>query len=102
MLPTRNRRHRILGLALDPPYIDGWVECCLERIGEDDSKEEEIFRDLWDDETQREVIIDCLKADCESGRGDLLGVFFAMYPERRPLCGGPLHLGPRVLRPHRI
>ena len=69
LLPTRNRRHRILGLALDPAYIDGWVEGCLERIGEDDSKEEEIFRDLWDDETQREVIIDCLKADCEVRTG---------------------------------
>jgi hypothetical protein len=29
----------------------------------DDPEEEEIFRNLWDDETQREVIIDCLKAD---------------------------------------
>ena len=69
LLPTRNRRHRILGLALDPPYIDGWVECCLERIGEDDSKEEEIFRDLWDDETQREVVVESLKAECEVRRG---------------------------------
>ena len=24
-----------LGLALDPRYVDGWVEGCLERIGED-------------------------------------------------------------------
>jgi len=25
-----------LGLALDPTYIEGWLEGCLERIGEDD------------------------------------------------------------------
>ncbi len=27
-----------LGLALDPAYIEGFVEGCLERIGEDDSE----------------------------------------------------------------
>jgi hypothetical protein len=37
--------------------------------GEDNSEEELLFRDLWEDETQREVVIDCLKADCEVGRG---------------------------------
>jgi len=26
---------------------------------------EDLFRDLWDDETQREVVIESLKADCE-------------------------------------
>jgi len=25
-----------LGLALDERYVEGWVEGCLERIGEDD------------------------------------------------------------------
>jgi hypothetical protein len=54
-----------LGLALDPAYVEGFVEGCLERIGEDNPEEEEIFRDLWEDETQREIVIDCLKADCE-------------------------------------
>jgi hypothetical protein len=24
-----------------------------------------LFRDLWEDETQREVVIEILKADCE-------------------------------------
>jgi hypothetical protein len=57
-----------LGLALDPAYIKGWVEGCLERIGEDNPEEEEIFRDLWDDETQREVVIESLKADCDVRR----------------------------------
>ncbi len=54
-----------LGLALDPAYIEGWVEGCLERIGEDDPDEERLFRDLWEDDTQREVVIESLKADCQ-------------------------------------
>ncbi len=53
------------GLALDPAYIEGWVEGCLERIGEDDPDEKQLFRDLWDDETQREIVIESLKADCD-------------------------------------
>jgi hypothetical protein len=57
-----------LGLALDPMYIEGFVEGCLERIGEDDPDEEQLFRDLWDDETQREVV-KSLKADCEVRTG---------------------------------
>lgn len=34
-------------------------------IGEDDREEERLFRDLWKDETQREVVIDSLQADCD-------------------------------------
>jgi hypothetical protein len=41
-----------LGFALDPHYVDGWVEGCL-------------FRDLWEDGNQRDVVIESLKADCE-------------------------------------
>ena len=58
-----------LGLALDPAYIEGWVEGCLERIGEDDPEEERLFRDLWEDETLRDVVVDCLKGDCEVRTG---------------------------------
>ena len=54
-----------LGLALDPAYIEGWVQGCLERIGEDDPEEERLFRDLWEDDTQREIVVESLKADCE-------------------------------------
>jgi hypothetical protein len=54
-----------LGLALDPAYIEGFVEGCLERIGEDDSDEDQLFRDLWEDEREREVVLDALKVDCE-------------------------------------
>jgi hypothetical protein len=46
-----------LGLALDPHYVDGWVEGYLERIGEDDPDEERHFRDLWDEETRQDVMI---------------------------------------------
>ncbi len=43
----------------------------LQRIGsdEDDPGEELLFRDLWYDETQRDVVIDCLQADCEVRTG---------------------------------
>ena len=37
----------------------------VERIGEDEPDAEQIFRDLWEDETQREVVLESLKADCE-------------------------------------
>ena len=33
--------------------------------GEDDPDEKRLFRDLFEDETQREVVIESLKADCE-------------------------------------
>ena|SRR5215217_3051884 len=29
---------------------------CLEKIGEDDPEEQQIFRDLWEDETQWEMV----------------------------------------------
>jgi hypothetical protein len=58
-----------LGLALDPHYVDGWVEGCLGRIGEDYPEEEQLFRELWEDETQRDVVIESLKADCEVRTG---------------------------------
>jgi hypothetical protein len=42
---------------------------CLQRIGEDNPDEELIFRDLWEDETQRDMVIESLKADCEVRTG---------------------------------
>jgi hypothetical protein len=48
---------------------DEWGEGCLERIGEDYPEEELLFRDLWEDETQRELVIESLKADCEVRTG---------------------------------
>ena len=54
-----------LGLALDERYAEGWVEGCLERLGEAYPEEEQLFRDLREDPTQRTVVIESLKADCE-------------------------------------
>jgi hypothetical protein len=48
-----------------PRYIERFVERCLEGIGEDNPEEEQLFLDLWDEETQRDVVIESLKADCE-------------------------------------
>jgi hypothetical protein len=42
----------------------------LERIGEDDPEENQLFRDLWEDETQREVVIESLQAECEIRTGE--------------------------------
>ena len=46
-----------LGLALDPH-----------------PEEERLFRDLWEDETQREVVIESLQADCEVRTGRPAGL----------------------------
>jgi hypothetical protein len=37
--------------------------------GEDYPADERLFRDLWEDETQRDVVIESLKADCEVRTG---------------------------------
>jgi hypothetical protein len=37
--------------------------------GEDEPEEEQLFQGLWEDETQREVVIESLKADCEVRTG---------------------------------
>lgn len=41
------------------------VEGCLERIGEDDPEDEALFRDLWEDEGERETMLTILQAECE-------------------------------------
>jgi hypothetical protein len=56
-------------LALDESYVEGWVEGGLERKGQDDPNEEQLFRDLFEDETQREVMIESLQADFEVRTG---------------------------------
>jgi hypothetical protein len=63
-----------LGLALDERYVEGWVEGCLERIGEDHPEEALLFRDLFEDETQTNVVVECLKADCEVRAGRPAGL----------------------------
>ena len=43
-----------LGLALDPAYIEGVVEGRLERIDAEAPDKEQLFRDLWEGEGERE------------------------------------------------
>jgi hypothetical protein len=50
-----------LGLALDPAYVEGFVEGCLERIGEDDSAEEGFLRDIWEEGDDRDFVLEALK-----------------------------------------
>jgi hypothetical protein len=41
----------------------------MSEVGVDGPEEERLFRDLWEDETQREVVIESFKADCEVSMG---------------------------------
>ena len=54
-----------LGLALDPKYIDGFVEGCLERIGEDEPDQEESLRGIWEDGDDRDFVLEALKSGVE-------------------------------------
>jgi hypothetical protein len=53
------------GLALDRKYVEGFIEGCLERIGEDEPEDEALFRELWEDESERETMLMVLQAGCE-------------------------------------
>ncbi len=53
-----------LRLALDPKYVEGFVEGCLERVGEDDPHGETFLRDLWE-EGETEMVLDLVKSGCE-------------------------------------
>jgi hypothetical protein len=53
-----------LGYGLDEKYVMGFVEGCLERIGEDDKEEELFLRDLWE-EGEGELLLEILKEECE-------------------------------------
>jgi hypothetical protein len=63
----------------DHPYLTSRRGNCAKSVisaesvpkASDDSEEEQLFRDSWEDETQREVVVESLKADCEVRRGGL-------------------------------
>lgn len=60
-----------LGLALNPKYVEGLVEGCLERIGEDDPENEDLLHDLWQDEGDRKTVLEILQRrarSCPVGR----------------------------------
>lgn len=50
---------------MDPKYVEGIVEGCLERIGEDDPEDVALFRNLWKDEGEGETVLQVLQAECE-------------------------------------
>jgi hypothetical protein len=50
---------------LDPKYIEGFVEGCLERMEEDKPEDEALFVDLWEDEGERETVLMVLQDECE-------------------------------------
>ena len=54
-----------LGLALDEKYVEGFVEGCLERIGEDDAEGEDLLRGMWEDDSEKETVLEILKAESE-------------------------------------
>ncbi|HVE99822.1 MAG TPA: hypothetical protein VNA27_00565 [Rubrobacteraceae bacterium] len=50
---------------MEPKYVEGFVEGCLEGMGEDVPEDEALFRDLWEDEGERETVLTILQAECE-------------------------------------
>jgi hypothetical protein len=58
-----------LGLALDERYVEGFVEGCLERIGEDDPDEEGFLRGIWEEGDDREFVLEALKGGVEVKTG---------------------------------
>ncbi len=54
--------------ALDLVYVEGFVEGCLERVGEDDPEGEETLRGEWED-GDRHMVLEVLKADVEVREG---------------------------------
>ena len=62
-----SRQHRKTGARIS--WSNGFCEC---KVGAD--REELLFRDLWDEETQRDVVIESLQADCEVRTGRPAGL----------------------------
>jgi hypothetical protein len=52
-------------VALDPAYVEGFVEGALERIGEDDPGGEDFFRDIWEEGDDRDFVLEALKSRVE-------------------------------------
>src|SRR5215207_345900 len=62
------------GHADDEGYVRGFIEGCLERIGEDEPEEADFLYNVWEggDEEDREYVLETLKEGCEvwAGRFD--------------------------------
>ena len=55
----------LLGLALDERYVEGFVEGCLERIGEDDPDEGAFLRGVREEGDDRGFVLETLKSEVE-------------------------------------
>ena len=55
---------------MDERYVEGFVEGCLERIGEDDPHEEDFLRGIWEEGDDRGFVLEALKdgVDVRAGR----------------------------------
>jgi hypothetical protein len=58
-----------LGLALDGRYVGGFVQGCLERVGEDDPDEEGLLRGIWEGDDDRGFVLETLKGGVEVRAG---------------------------------
>jgi hypothetical protein len=63
----------LLGVRASSPRPSLRGGMSAEESDEDNPEEEQLFRDLWEDETQRDVVLGSLKADCEVRPGRPLG-----------------------------
>jgi hypothetical protein len=52
-------------LALNPAYVEGFVEGTLERNVEDDPDSEGFFRDIWEEDDDRDFVLEALKSGVE-------------------------------------
>jgi hypothetical protein len=50
---------------MDLKYIEGFVEGCLDRIGKDEPEDEDLLRDLWEGQGERDTVLMVLQAECE-------------------------------------
>ncbi len=57
-----------LGLALDERYVEGFVEGCRGRVGEDDP-EEDILRGIREEGDDRGFVLEALKGGAEVRAG---------------------------------
>ena len=54
---------------MDERYVEGFVEGCLERIGEDDPDGEDFLRAIWEDGDDRGFGLEALRDGVEVGAG---------------------------------
>jgi hypothetical protein len=57
------------GLALDPAYVDGFVEGCLQRVAEDRLEDARNLRESLKDPELRGHVLDVLKSECDVRAG---------------------------------